>query len=227
MKNLFKDWTLFEKIWIITFGLVGFGISIAWGDSFIGFIATITGMLANVLVAKGKISNYFFGVVAVLTYGYVAYGYGLYGEAMLNWGFYFLANVIGFFMWSKNKKEEKEKLSGEDIPVKHLTAKGWLLVIGIFIVGAVSYAFILSQLNAQQVRLDSMAVVLSIIAQILMLMRYAEQWYLWIAVNVLSIALWVVTLVQSGGNDYVMVIMWLAYLLNSIYGLINWRKLSK
>lgn len=227
LEGIFKDWTLFEKVWLISFTLIGLGISIAWGDSFIGFIATITGMLANILVAKGKISTYLFGAIGVATYGYVAFGYGLYGEAMLNWGFYFSANIIGFFMWNKNKKQAEEKLFGEDVPVKKLTKKGWLVVVALFIIGSITYAFILTTLNAQQVRLDSMAVVLSIIAQVLMLMRYVEQWYLWVLVNILSIGLWVVTLVQSGGNDYVMIIMWVSYLVNSIYGLINWIKLSK
>lgn len=227
LSRVFEGWTLFEKIWLITFTLIGFGVSIAWGDSWIGFVATITGMVANILVAKGKIANYFFGFIAVVTYGFVAYGYALYGEAMLNWGFYAIANVVGFFIWHKNKKRKTNRVMGEDIPVKSLTKKGWLLVIGSFIMGSLVYAIILIELEAQQVRLDSMAVVLSIIGQILMTFRFKEQWHIWIAVNVLSVALWIVTLVQSGGNDYVMVVMWISYLVNSIYGFINWKKLEK
>lgn len=227
INKMFEGWTLFEKIWLVTFTLIGFGVSVAWGDSFIGFVATITGMIANILVAKGKIANYFFGFIGVVTYGFVAYGYALYGEAMLNWGFYAIANVVGFFIWTKNKKRNTNKIAGEDIPVKSLTKKGWLYVIGSFILGSLTYAIILIELNAQQVRLDSMAVVLSIIGQILMTLRFKEQWIIWIAVNVLSVTLWVVTLVQSGGNDYVMIVMWVSYLINSIYGYVNWTKLNK
>ena len=201
--------------------------SFVWGDTWLGFISTITGMLANLLVAKGKISNYIFGVIGVATYGYIAYGYGLYGESMLNLLFYLPANIIGFFMWRKNKKAKEVKINGEDIPTKKLTKKGWVIVILTFIVCAIGYALVLTSLNAQQVRLDSMAVVLSVIAQVLMLMRYTEQWILWIIVNVLTIALWVITLVQTGGNDWTMVVMWSAYLVNAIYGYINWLRISK
>ena len=72
-----------------------------------------------------------------------------------------------------------------------------------------------------------MAVVLSVIAQFLMVKRYAERWVLWIVVNGLSIVLWAITLLQSGGNDWSMLVMWTAFLVNSIYGYVNWIKMSK
>lgn len=58
-----------------------------------------------------------------------------------------------------------------------------------------------------------------------MLKRFAEQWLLWISVNVLSIILWAGALITQGGNDFSMLVMWTAFLVNSIYGYINWRKL--
>ena len=226
-KRLLKDWTVFEKCWLGLFTIINIVLFLAWSDSWLGLVSSMTGMLAVVLVAKGKISNYFFGIINVATYGYIAYGYGLYGEATLNWGFYLLANIIGFFMWKKHTKEKSEKVNGEDVYAKRLTAKGWLMVLAVFVLGSLGYAEILYLMDAQQVRIDSMAVVLSVIAQMLMLYRYADQWLLWIAVNVLSIALWVVTLLQTGGNDWTMVVMFAAYLVNSVYGYINWLKISK
>ena len=85
----------------------------------------------------------------------------------------------------------------------------------------------MANIGAQQVRIDSVAVVVSIFAQILMTLRYAEQWIMWIVVNVLTIALWVITLTYSGGGDWAIFVMWCAYLVNSTYGWVNWRKLSQ
>lgn len=235
---MLNGWTTFEKAWVLSFTLIGIGVAVlsdgTWFSldkgtllTWLGLISTITGMVCNVLCAKGKVANYFFGIINVITYGYVAYSYGLYGEASLNWGFYFIANILGFYLWSKNAKKQEDIILGEDVPVKRLSAKGWLLVVAIFIVGAIVYAYILNQFNAQQVRIDSMAVVLSVIAQTLLILRYSANWYLWIVVNTLSIVLWIVTLVQSGGNDYIMLVMWSAYLVNAIYGCYNWVKLNK
>lgn len=228
IKGFFEGWTKFEKIWILIFTLTNIALWFVWKDNLLGVIATFTGMMANVLVAKGRISNYAFGLVNVLIYGYISWGYQLYGEAMLNLGFYSSANIIGFFMWRRNlKKPQDFKVNGEDIKTRRLTKRGWVTVLLIALVASIVYAEILTLTNAQQVRLDSFAVVFSIIAQVLMLMRYTEQWILWILVNVLSIALWVVTLIKTGGTDYAMITMWTAYLINAIYGYVNWAKISK
>lgn len=225
MKKLLKDWTLFEKSWLFVFTAINIYLYFAWEDSLAGLVTSISGMLCVVLVAKGKIANYYFGIVQTGLYAYVSYTYGLYGEAMLNGLFYFPIQFIGIYMWNKHKA--KESVKGEDILVNKLSKKGWVLLIAVSVVASVLYAELLSLIGGQQVRLDSVAVVLSVIAQILMLKRFAEQWVLWIIVNVLSIALWVITLVQTGGNDWTMMVMWSAFLVNSIWAWFNWRKMYR
>lgn len=227
LKGLLVEWSIFERIWISVFTVITVYLFFAFEDTLLGLISSIAGMLCVVLVAKGKVSNYLFGIVQTVTYGYIAFGYGLYGEAMLNWLFYFPTQFIGIWMWMNHFKKKEDSEQGENVYVKRLTRKGWFLVAGTFFAGALVYAELLTLLSAQQVRIDSMAVVLSVIAQILMVQRYAEQWVIWILVNILTITLWVITLVQTGGNDWNMVIMWTAFLVNSIYGYVNWVKLSK
>lgn len=223
--GVLKDWTLFEKIWLLVFTAVNIFLFFAWDDTLIGLISSITGMLCVVLVAKGKISNYYFGIIQTGTYAYISYGYGLYGEAMLNALFYFPLQFIGIYLWKKN--QIGEGTIGEDVAVKRLNKKQWIWVSVITIASSALYAELLHLIGGQQVRLDSVGVVVSIIAQILMVKRFAEQWALWILVNVLSIALWAITLYKTGGNDYNMLVMWSAFLINSIYGYINWIKMSK
>lgn len=225
MKTIFREWTLFEKIWLITFTVINIWLFFAWEDTTLGLISSMTGMLCVILIAKGKISNFFFGMVQTSTYAYISYSYGLYGEAMLNGLFYFPMQFIGLYMWRKNKTLQKFK--DEDIVIKRLSIKGWGVVGISVVIGAFIYMELLFYLNAQQVRIDSFAVVMSVAAQILMTLRFAEQWILWVLVNMLSIVLWIVTLSQSGGNDYTMLVMWTAFLMNSIYGWYNWEKLAK
>ncbi|MDQ0270998.1 nicotinamide riboside transporter PnuC [Cytobacillus purgationiresistens] len=222
--NIFKDWTIFEKIWLSVFTLVNVYLFFAWGDSLLGFISSITGMLCVVLVAKGKISNYYFGIIQTATYAYISYTYGLYGESMLNGLFYLPIQFIGIYLWNKNKTEAST--IGEDVAVKRLSRQGWVILIIMSIVASAVYAYFLNLIGGQQVRLDSVAVVLSIVAQVLMLKRFAEQWVLWIVVNILSISLWLITLLKTGGNDWSMLVMWSAFLVNSVYGYINWIKMS-
>ena len=223
--QLFKEWTWFERIWLMVFTAINVYLYVKWDSGLIGLISAMTGMMCVVLVAKGKISNFLFGVINTATYAYISYGYGLYGESMLNALFYLPTQFIGLWMWQRHRAINKVR--DEDIEIKRLTVKGWVILTASIAVGAYVYMHVLMALNAQQMRIDSVAVVMSVAAQILLTLRYAEQWVLWILVNVLSIALWVVTLSQSGGSDYSMPVMWTAFLINSIYGWINWLKLQQ
>ena len=111
--------------------------------------------------------------------------------------------------------------------MKRLNKKQWIQLVLIIVVSSIIYSYVLHALGGKQVRIDSIAVVLSVAAQLLMVKRYVEQWALWILVNVLSITLWLIILIKSGGNDWSMLVMWSAFLLNSVYGYMNWMKISK
>lgn len=224
--KLLKDWTMFEKVWLALFTAVNVYLFFAWGDSLLGLVSSMTGMVCVVLVARGKISNYYFGIVQASTYAYISYTYGLYGETMLNALFYLPVQFIGLYMWSKHKTDTSVK--GEDIKAKRMNSSGWVTLIGLMFAGTLTYALILDAINGKQVGLDSAAVIMSVTAQILMLKRYAEQWLLWIGVNILSIILWAVALsTTEGSNNYTTLVMFCAFLINSVYGYINWLKISK
>lgn len=224
---MLKQWTRYEKLWAITAISIITLVSILMKDNWIGFVSSITGIICVLMAAKGKISTFYFGIIQASTYAYLAYTYTLYGEAMLNAFFFLPIQFVGLYMWSKNKKQHGTSIIGEDITARKLTPKQWILVITGILIASSIYAIILETMNAAQVRLDSFAVIISIFAQILMLYRYAEQWIMWITVNVLTITLWGITLIQTGGGDWAIFTMWCAFLVNSIYGYLNWRKLNK
>ncbi|TCS94871.1 nicotinamide riboside transporter PnuC [Hazenella coriacea] len=221
--KILKEWSLFEISWLLTFTIVNIYLFFAFDDTLIGLVASLTGMLCVVLVAKGKISNYFFGAINTALYAYLSYKQQLFGEVMLNGLFYFPIQFIGFYLWSKKKTKTNGAIT---IEVKRLTKNGWLITISIAVTAIISYALLLKYLGGKQVWLDSSTNVLSIIAQILMLKRFAEQWVIWIVINMLSITMWSIAFMTSGESITVLV-MWSAYLVNSIYGYINWSKLAK
>lgn len=227
MAKILKQWTPFELIWLVVATATITTLGFIWQDTWLGMVSSIAGILCVVLAAKGKISTFYFGIIQAATYAYIAYGYGLYGEAMLNAFFYFPLQFVGIWLWMKHRKPKTEATNGEDIYAKRLTIKQWGFIIPALAIVIVTYGWILTTINAQQVHLDSFAVILSVFAQILMTLRYADQWIMWIIVNVLTIALWFNTLIQQGGNDWTIFAMWCAFLANSIYGWFNWRKLAK
>jgi len=90
----------------------------------------------------------------------------------------------------------------------------------------VAYGYLLFRLNGQTPYIDAASTVLSVVAMVLMVRAYTEQWALWICVNVLTMFMWILSVYRQEPHAMIMVMMWGIYLINSVYGLICWAKNS-
>ena len=78
----------------------------------LGSLAGITGVLCVVLVAKGSIWNYAFGLVNVSLYALISYKAALYGDAALNAFYYLPMQFIGWWQWRKRGAALSDAESG-------------------------------------------------------------------------------------------------------------------
>jgi len=221
-KQYFDDWKLFEKVWLLLFVSVAFIAFFATNGTLLSLLASITGMITVVLVAKGRISNYLFGAINVVLYGYIALQSQFYGEVMLNFGYYLPAQFIGYYIWTANQNR-----SGVDeVNVARLSTKRRIIWIALSVFSIFGYGLVLKYLNGNLPFFDSASTTLSVIAQYLMIRRVKEQWVVWTTINIISIYMWA-TVYLDTGNSIAILIMWIAYLVNSIYGWYNWNKLAE
>ena len=206
--KILKEWNWFEKSWLIIFTVINIIVFFYSKDSVLGLITSLTGMLSVILVAKGKISNYYFGIVNVVLYGFISYQSKYYGEAMLNLGYFLPMQLIGLVMWSKNQVNVDEKT---EVKTERMKAKEIIFWSTVSIVGILIYGMILKKIGNALPYADAFTNVLSIIAMILMVKRYIEQWAVWILIDIVSIYMWF--FIKS---NYNITIMWIAYLINAI-----------
>src|SRR5665647_219124 len=73
----------------------------------LGSVAGITGVICVVLVAKGNIFNYIFGIINVALYAWISFKAHLYGDAVLNALYYFPMQFIGWYIWIKKRESEE------------------------------------------------------------------------------------------------------------------------
>ena len=193
----------------------------------VGSLAGIAGVLCVVLVAKGSIWNYLFGLVNVTMYAYISYKASVYGDAALNALYYLPMQFIGWWQWRKRGAAVSES-EGKDIQVKarRFTWRQRILLAAGCTAAVIAGGFLLQYLDDPQPFKDSTTTVLSIVAQALMALAFMEQWVLWIITNIVSVVMWVVFLSKGEPHAAVMVIMWSFYLLNSVNGLRVWLRLS-
>ena len=181
-----------------------------------------------VLVAKGSIWNYLFGLVNVSMYAYISYKASLYGDAALNALYYLPMQFIGWWQWRKRGAVLSDSEGGDvQVKARRFNWKQRALLAAGCVVAVIAGGFLLQYLGDSQPFKDSTTTVLSIVAQALMALAFMEQWVLWIITNIVSVVMWVVFLTKGEPHAAVMVIMWSFYLLNSINGLRVWIMLSR
>jgi nicotinamide mononucleotide transporter len=196
----------------------------------LGSIAGITGVLCVVLVAKGSILNYVFGLVNVSLYAYISYKASLYGDAALNALYYMPMQFIGWWQWRRRGAAVSEAEAGDNgvqVKARRFTWNQRAILFICCAVAVVAVGFVLRYFGDPQPFKDSTTTVLSIVAQALMALAFMEQWMLWIITNVVSVVMWCICVSRGEAHAGVMVIMWAFYLLNSINGLRVWKRLSK
>ncbi|MCR5227208.1 MAG: nicotinamide riboside transporter PnuC [Eubacterium sp.] len=214
-------WKKWQVFWIIFANAMILGISIYQKDSWLGIVASITGVFCVILCGMGKVSNYFFGTINVILYAIVAWKAKYYGDVMLNLLYYFPTNIIGWIAWKKHIDEETNA-----VYKRRLTWKQDIVLAVVSIVGVLGYAYVLKLLGGNLPIVDSMSTVFSVIAQILMIKRFTEQWVIWIIVNIVSVIMWVAALFTEAASIAVL-LMWSVYLANAIIMFVKWMKDSK
>lgn len=212
--------------WFLLLSIVSLNIitSLITKDfNFLSSLAALSGVLCVVLVAKGHIANYLFGLIQVSLYTYISWGAGYWGEVALNGLYYVPMQFIGFFLWRKRMRKD----SKTHVKARHLTLWQRIGVGALSLLSVIVCGFILKRFEDPMPFTDAVTTVFSVIAMILMVGTYSEQWYLWIIVNLCTIVMWVSAAVKGDANAPVISAMWSVYLLNSIHGLFIWNRQAK
>ena len=177
----------------------------------LGLWTSITGIVCVILVTEGRASNYFFGLINSVVYLIMALQSGFYGEVITT--LYFLVSQpIGLYLWLSSFANHEEKQE-ETFQAKRLDFKGWIKYLSITAIMWLGMGFAYQSIGSNRPFRDSVTDGTNGVGQLLMNNLYAEQWIFWIATNIFSIYLWW----GSGGNLQI-VVMYLVYTINSIYG---------
>lgn len=219
--------------WFLIIGVIASNIiytALTGNVDIIGSVAGIAGVLCVVLVAKGSIWNYLFGIVNVSLYAYISYKAALYGDAVLNAFYYVPMQFIGYWQWRRRGAAVSEAEAGGNgvqVKARRFTWRQRVILALGCTAAVIAGGFILKHFGDPQPFKDSTTTILSIVAQALMALAFMEQWALWIITNVVSVAMWSICVVRGEAHAGLMVIMWMFYLMNSVNGLRVWLKLSK
>ena len=181
--------------------------------------ALVSGMLgicSVVLGAQGNILTFVFGFAQVVTYTYLCIVERFYGEIAINI-YYFFTMIYGVYCWRRRLSDnslqvQTRRLSRNIFP---------LLSVAIALLSLLVGWLLQRYTDDPQPYLDAFTTVPAIVAQILMVMAYREQWYLWLVVDVLALVMWL------RAENYCMAVQYAFWCANCIYGYVQWTKSLK
>ena len=178
-------------------------------DTLLALCSGIAGVISVVLCSQKKLSFYFWGILQLVTILIISYQTGLYGKVLEN-GFYLVTMLLGFWLWDKNKTDNEvktETMGFSDYAILAVFVPLLIFGVSLFIVDS----------NSEQPFLDTLTTVIGIIAQIMLIFRFREQWVLWFILDVLCIALW-----AKDGN-WCLMIQYIFWTINCVYGYFCWK----
>lgn len=217
LHNEFVGWKKWEIAWLLIATISIAVISIILEDTYLGIVAAITGIACVICTGKGKLSAYVFGLVNVIAYAIIAFESKYYGEVMLNLIYYLPMQFWGFYVWSKNMNPETNEVSKRQMSLKQTT----ILLISVFALTMV-YGLFLQFLNGNLPFIDALSTVISVVALYISIKMYTEQWVLWIIVDVVTVIMWLIALINGTGSIAVL-LMWCIYLINAVIMYVKWR----
>lgn len=181
-------------------------------DTLLSLLSGIAGMVSVVRCSERKMSFYLWSFLQMVTYTIICCQSELWGKVVEN-GFYFLTMLGGLFVWKSNLDDESL--------VKSKSLEGTSFVgLCLATFGLIMMAWpLLERFGSTQPMFDASTTVIGIVAQILMMLRFRENWILWFVQDVLCIAMWV------NAENWCMVAQYVFWTINTIYGYIKWRKI--
>lgn len=249
LKLTFRSLNWFEILLLIAIGLlaiVSFVIKNDFGiNAWIAAVAAILGVFCVVLGAKGSLANWFFGIVEAFLHIYICFCTHIYGD-MLQRLFYNLPmQFIGYKSWRKRTRKDgtatirtrymnwnQRLITAGSVALGTIALGIFLIYFGPWMIGFLTDIFPdmkfktlkMDYDSTSQLWLDSFTTVMSIVTMVVSVKAFVEQWYMWLIINIAYIAMW---LMSDSVFSFMTVSKYSVYLVNSIYGIWMWNKLSK
>ena len=184
----------------------------------ISYIGAMCGLVCVILLAKRKNLGNVLGMLANIAECCANFLGSNIGAALPSF-YYFGTHIYGLITWHKNEDRNK------NVKVRSLSENAFLCAL-IFLIFAVFLNVYLTEAvgaknTIYQLITNCFVFGLGVVAQLLLMMRYSFNWYLWVILNVLVVGLNLYT------NNIIIAVQYLIYLFNAVFGICEWKLSSK
>lgn len=223
LKKLLNYFSLAEKaLWLASAALIIVAFIVFDGVNFLTLTASLVGVTSLIFNAKGNPIGQALMVVFSVLYGIISFGYAYYGEMATYLGMTAPMALFSLIAWLKNPYGGNRA----EVAVNRLTKRDLLFLCVSAIVVTAAFYFILRAFNTANLLPSTVSVTTSYFAVFLTYKRSPYYALAYAANDVVLIILWVLAAIESFAFISV-VICFIAFLVNDIYGFISWQKMQE
>jgi nicotinamide mononucleotide transporter len=205
----------FFDIQLIAFKVFGYGVS------FVELIATIFGLISVFLAARAHLLTWATGLINIVFLFMLFYQVQLYADMFLQL-FFLGATLYGWYNWRiKTNEVVISRMTNRSRFLVFFCIAALTLITGFFFSNIHSYFPHYFPKVASFPYLDSLVMILSIFATVLLAVKKIENWFLWMFVDLLCVFIYLKK------EIYVLSFEYLVFLCIVIYGYFQWKKLLK
>lgn len=201
--------------------VIGFTTGSADGNppwlTVINFVSAVCGVICIFFTAKANISNFVFASVNTIVYAIYLVYWHIWGTALLEILFYIPMNFVSWYFWAKHRDQEMTQKTKS----KKLTLLQNGICAAVVVASALVYHGVLVKVGGEVAWFDAFTLSIGILATILELLRYKEQYVWWIITDIVSIGMYIAHF------DMVYLTKRSIYLIMAVIGLMNWAKLNR
>lgn len=220
MKSYFTKFEI--SLWITSVLLILISFLCFNKGEYLTLVASLLGATSLILNAKGNPIGQVLIIIFSILYGIISYSFAYYGEMITYLGMSMPMAVLALIAWLKHPY----KGNRSEVEVNKISRKEVYFMLFLTLAVTVLFFFILKHLNTASLIPSTISVTTSFIAVYLTFRRSPYFALAYAANDIVLIILW--SIAAFSDISYLSVIIcFVVFLANDLYGFISWLKMQK
>ena len=209
-------------IWSSSVSLIVLSFFLFDRVNYMTLFASLLGVTSLIFNAKGNPIGQLLMVIFSLLYGIISFSFSYYGEMITYLGMTMPMAVFALISWLKNPYNGKKS----EVRVNRLSKKEVFFMCFLSLAVTLVFYFILDYFSTANIIPSTLSVTTSFVAVYLTFRRSPYFAVAYAANDIVLIILWILASMEN--LQYISVVVcFIAFLVNDIYGFISWRKMEK
>ncbi len=220
IRNYFSKTEL--ALWSVSVLFIIISFCIFDRESYFTLTASLIGVTSLIFNAKGNPIGQALMIVFSLLYGIISFNFAYYGEMITYLGMTMPMALFALISWLRNPYKGNKA----EVKVNSISKKEQILMWILSIIVTTVFYYILDYFNAANIIPSTISVTTSFLAVYLTFRRCPTFALAYAANDIVLIVLWVMASIYD--VKYISVVVcFIAFLVNDIYGYINWQRMKR